>query len=170
MKDKINYRKAAGIIQAANIEERQKHGGPMMLQGYAAIFNSPTDLGRFDEVISATAFENADVSDVRFMVDHAGIPLGRTSAGTMTLRTDSKGLQYTVTLPETARAAEVFEAIRRGDLTQSSFAFTIAAEEWQEENGRQVRYIKEVAVMLDASCVTFPAYPDTTVEALSLGM
>ena len=168
MKEKINIRKASGTINAANVEQRQKHGGQMMLEGYAAIYSSFTNLGRFDEVILPGAFNNADLSDARFLIDHAGVPLGRTSAGTMVLTPDARGLKYSVTLPETARAVEVYEAVRRGDLSQSSFAFTIAAEDWQTVEGRRTRYIERVGVVVDASVVTFPAYAETTAEALPL--
>lgn len=168
MHTKINYRKAAGLIKAANVEERQNHGGQMVLEGYAAVYNSFTNLGRFDEVILPGAFDAADITDARFLIDHGGIPLGRTSSGTMVLTPDARGLKYSVTLPETARAAEVYEAVRRGDLSQSSFAFTIAAEDWQTVNGRKTRYIERVGLVVDASVVTYPAYAETTAEALPL--
>ena len=168
MNEKINYRKASGKIYAAEVEQRQNNGGAMILQGYAAIYNSRTDLGQFDEVILSGAFNSADTSDARFLVDHGGIPLGRTSAGTMQLEADAKGLKYTVQLPETARAVELYEAIRRGDLSHSSFAFTIGAEDWKTENGRRVRYIEAINLVVDASVVTFPAYPETSVEAFAL--
>lgn len=166
MKSKINYRNSVGTISATEVNQRASKPGKMMLEGYAAVYNSRTNLGRFDELIMPGAFDAADISDARFLIDHEGMPLGRTSAGTMKLTPDKKGLRYVVFLPETERARELYEAVKRGDLNKSSFAFTIAAEDWQMENGRQTRYIQSISTVVDASVVTFPAYLDTSAEIL----
>lgn len=167
--ENIQYRTAPTPIEAKAPEQRQAQGGQMILAGYAAVFNEPTSLGRFDEVITAEAFEAANLEDVRFLVDHSGVPLGRTSAGTMELATDARGLRYKVVLPETARARELYEAVRRGDISQSSFAFRIGREDWEQVDGRLTRFVRSISVVLDTSAVTFPAYEQTTVEALPFG-
>ena len=167
--ENIQYRTAPTPIEAKAPEQRQAQGGQMVLTGYAAVFNEPTSLGRFNEVITPEAFEAANMEDVRFLIDHSGVPLGRTSAGTMELATDARGLRYRVTLPETARARELYEAVRRGDISQSSFAFRIGREDWEQREGRLTRFVRSISVVLDASAVTFPAYEQTTVEALPFG-
>jgi len=164
MKSEIQYRQAPEPIKAAPINQRANDGGQMIVEGYAAVFNQSTNLGQFYELIAPGAFDAADMSDVRFLVDHTGVPLGRSSAGTMSLEIDGQGLRYRVTLPDTARGRELYTAISRGDISQSSFAFTIEAQTWTESNGQLLRSVDKIGTVLDASAVTFPAYPTTSVE------
>ena len=58
-------------------------------------------------------------------------------------------------------------SIERGDVSQSSFGFTVASDEWRKEEGEEVRYIKKLKRLFDVSPVTFPAYPDTDVAKRS---
>lgn len=161
----VQYRTATAPIAAA-ATKRNAQGGELRVQGYAALFNEFTDLGQFVEVITPAAFDFADMEDVRFLVDHEGIPLGRSSAGTLTLEVDAKGLRYVATLPNTNRGAELYEAIRRGDVSQSSFAFIIEGENWTEEGGRLVRRVEAIRAVLDVSAVAFPAYAKTSVQTM----
>lgn len=163
MKNEIQYRFAPEPMRPAEAEAR-KVGGPMKLAGYAALYDSVTNLGQFNEVIAPGAFDNANLEDVRFLVDHEGLPLGRTSAGTMTVEADLRGLRYEVSLPDTSRGRELYEAVRRGDISQSSFAFTIDSQAWSESNGQLLRTIQRVGLVLDASAVVYPAYQETTVS------
>ena len=162
--EEIQYRTAPVPLSAEPINQRAKDGAGLVLSGYAAVFNETTSLGRFDEMVLPEAFREADLSDVRFLVDHTGVPLGRTASGTMQLETDARGLRYVVNLPDTARGRELYEAVRRGDVSQSSFAFIIEKESWNETNGRLVRSIEKIQTVLDASAVTFPAYANTSVS------
>jgi HK97 family phage prohead protease len=75
----------------------------------------------------------------------------------------SSGLHYAATLPETAEARELYEAIKDGRLSHSSFAFTIAEEEWEPR--MKLRRITRIGEVLDVSPVSFPAYVETSVEA-----
>ncbi len=98
--------------------------------------------------------------------------LGRTKAGTCTLRIDEVGLFYEATLPDTQQARDVKTLIDRGEITGSSFAFDIADEQWKSErqDGRviQVREVLKVSPLYDVGPVTFPAYQATTAEARRL--
>lgn len=165
MKNEIQYRFAPEPMRSTEAEAR-KVGGPMKIAGYAALYESTTSLGQFDEVLAAGAFDESNLEDVRFLVDHTGLPLGRTSAGTMTVTPDARGLRYEVSLPDTNRGRELYEAVRRGDISQSSFAFTIDKERWTEKNGRLLRTIERVGLVLDASAVTYPAYELTSVQVV----
>jgi HK97 family phage prohead protease len=138
--------------------------GSLRLEGYAAVFNQVTDLGTFREVIAPGAFDGADISDVRFLLNHTGLPLGRTTARTLQLGIDSTGLHYTVTLPDTSGARELWQAVARGDVSQSSFAFTIAGESWNTSAG--LRIVEQIGSVLDVSAVAYPAYTGTSVSAL----
>lgn len=135
-----------------------------ILEGYAAQYNVSTDLGPFKERIRPGAFAEADMTDVRFLVDHSGIPMGRTKAGTLEVWEDVGGLRYRVVLPDTERANELQAAVERGDITQSSFAFTIAEETWDTTTG--TRIIDKVGAVLDVSAVGFPAYETTTITTV----
>lgn len=148
-------------VQYRNAEMRAADDD-MIVEGYAAVFDSVTDLGAFKERIAPGAFSDVLDNDVRFLVNHDGMPLARTSNGTMTLQEDQHGLRYKAHLSDTQAGRDVYTMIKRGDLSQSSFAFTIKEESVDEEG---VRVIEKVASLLDTSVVTYPAYLDSSVYA-----
>jgi HK97 family phage prohead protease len=154
-------RNAPGSIEPTN-RAAEPTNGALSVTGYAARFNEITALPHFLERIAPGAFTRADLSDVRLLVDHAGVPLARSSSGTLRLEVDKTGLRYTAELPNTERGRELYEAIRRGDVSQSSFAFTIARQTWTEHKGQALRTIEDVGVVFDVSPVTYPAYPTTS--------
>lgn len=146
--------------------------------GYGAVFNSLSeDLGGFREVIRPGAFdvalERADL-DVMARLEHKGglDILGRTSAGTLEVGVDERGLWYSVDLPDTNTGRDVRELIRRGDIAHSSFAFHLAAggDEMRTEDGGIVRYVHEIEQLVDVAPVSQPAYARTVVEARSVEM
>ena len=138
--------------------------GPTV-SGYAAVFNQTTDLGKMYERIEPGAFDGADMSDVRLLINHEGLPLARTASGTMALLIDERGLRYVATLDTTEQAHALASAARRGDVSQSSFAFTINRQRFEEHNGKPLRIIEQVGTVLDVSPVTYPAYPGTEFKA-----
>lgn len=150
---KIQNRKCSHAIRAAS-------NGPTV-EGYAALFNNITDMGTYYESIERDAFNDADLSDVRLLINHDGIPLARTKSGTMAVMVDERGLRYLATLDQTEQAYQLASAARRGDLNQSSFAFTIQKQRWTETRGRAHRVIEKIGVVTDVSPVTYAAYPDT---------
>ena len=143
------------------------------LSGYAAVFNSRSqDLGGFVEVIRPGAFARALDMDVRALWNHdSNHVLGRTKNGTLRLREDEHGLYMEVDLPDTAMGRDVHEMVRRGDVDQMSFAFSVnkGGEEWRKEDGQQVRELLDVA-LYDVSPVTYPAYEATSVSARALAI
>jgi HK97 family phage prohead protease len=150
-----------------NTELRAVDGpqGPQ-ITGYAAVFNSESeDLGGFRETIEAGAFRNSIVTgaDVRALVNHdPSQVLGRSKAGTLRLAEDQHGLRYEIDLPDTTAARDVRESIKRGDISGSSFAFTVpeGGDRW-EGNSRTLTKVE----LFDVGPVTFPAYPATVTEA-----
>lgn len=143
------------------------------MSGYAAVFNSRSqDLGGFVEVIRPGAFARALDMDVRALWNHdSNHVLGRTKNGTLRLREDEHGLYMEVDLPDTAMGRDVHEMVRRGDVDQMSFAFSVnkGGEEWRKEDGQQVRELLDVA-LYDVSPVTYPAYEATSVSARALAI
>lgn len=145
------------------------------VEGYAAVFSSPTTIDWFTEVIEPGAFDEAlSRSDCRALFNHKdSYLLARQSSGTLQLSIDERGLRYTFESPNTTMGNDILEMITRGDLKESSFAFTVAEQEWAEEkddagNWTYTRKIKKVDRLYDVSPVTYPAYQDTSVAARSL--
>lgn len=139
--------------------------GKMVLEGYAARFNDVTDLGFFKERIQRGAFDNVLSDDVRFLLNHDGMPLARTTNGTLKMEVREEGLWTRAELNDTQAARDVYAAVRRGDISQMSFAFTIAED--AHDTDANLRTITKVKRMYDVSAVSFPAYPTTTLEARS---
>jgi HK97 family phage prohead protease len=140
------------------------------LAGYAARFGSETVIaGLFREVIAAGAFAEAiPRSDVRALFNHDAnqLPLGRSSSGTLKLAEDDRGLTYEVTLPDTTLARDLYASVKRGDVRESSFAFTVLEEEWAyPKNDLPLRTIQKIEELFDVSPVVYPAYDTTTVSA-----
>jgi len=159
-----NQHKDAEKRTMGTIEVRDAEGDEMTLEGYAAVFNSETDLGAFREVIRPGAFDDVMDNDVRALINHdPNLILGRTGNGTLELSTDERGLKYKVKLGDQQYARDFYESVKRGDISQSSFAFTIDKQSWNEE--RTVRSVDKVRQLLDVSPVTYPAYAAATVQA-----
>jgi len=137
------------------------------IEGYAAIFDSETNLGWFTEEIARGAFQGADMTDVVALFNHdPNFPLARTSSGTLNLEVDEKGLKYTFEAPDTTFGEDLLKMIRRGDISQSSFAFTIKEQQWIDRaDAPMKRIIREIDTLYDVSPVTYPAYKETSVTA-----
>lgn len=148
------------------VKVREKEDGPKIV-GYGAVFNQLSDeLYGFRERIAPGAFANAlKKSDVRALFNHnPDYVLGRTTNGTLKLEEDEKGLRYEIIPPDTQWARDLIKSIQRGDINQSSFAFTVKRDKWEEtEDGITIRTILEFDEIFDVSPVTYPAYPQTAV-------
>lgn len=144
--------------------------------GYAAVFNSPSEDMGFVEYIEPGAFREAiPKSDVRALFNHdPNLILARTASGTLKIEEDAKGLRYEFRIPETTFGNDFSVMLQRGDVSQSSFSFTVKEQEWGENKRSDgsveyTRRIKKVERLYDVSPVTYPAYPDTEVALRSLG-
>jgi len=142
--------------------------------GYGAVFNRESSLiaGWFKEIIEPSAFDHVLDDDVRGLFNHdPNYILGRTEAGTLSLGVDETGLRYEITPPETQTIQDlVMQPLIRGDITQSSFAFSVAikGDEWDEdEKGVVIRTITKIQRLYDVSPVTYPAYPDASAATRS---
>lgn len=152
----------------------QAEGQAPVIRGYAALFNQLSeDLGGFREQLSTGAFSDAMAnSDVRALINHdSNLVLGRNKSGTLALREDAAGLFVEITPPDTQAARDLIEVMRRGDVNQMSFAFTVAKEDqtWTRDGtGPWLRTIKRVSRLYDVSVVTYPAYPQTSAAVRAL--
>lgn len=136
------------------------------VEGYASTFDSYVLLSRdgidYSEKIDPTAFDEADMTDVVFRIDHEGAVYARTSAGTVQLDVDEHGLHIVTDLSRTARSRAIFEDIEAGNYPQMSFAFTVADDEYDKQT--HTRIIHRVAKVFDISPVSFPANPNTVLS------
>lgn len=146
----------------------------MTLEGYALKFDKfSEDLGGYIEIIHKNALDDADLSDVRCLMNHdENLVLGRTKNQTLELSVDEVGLQFKSKLPDTQNARDLYTLVKRGDIDQCSFGFFIDSQgyEMREENNRIERHINKFLALYDVSVVTYPAYEDTSVESRSLKM
>jgi len=129
--------------------------------GHAAVFDQLSeDLGGFKERIHKNAFDDVLDNDVRAFFNHdPNHLLARVSSGTLKLSIDEKGLKYEFSVPDTSSGRDLLVSMERGDISQSSFAFTIDDDSWDKENGRDIRTINKVKRLYDVSPVSIPAYP-----------
>jgi len=162
----VEQRKA----KADGVEIRQAQlraaSEPMVLEGYAALYNETTNIGNFREMIAPGAFAEVLDDDVRLLLNHDGAPLARTRNNTLRLKDDEKGLYYRAELVDTQAGRDLYAMVKRGDITQSSFGFTIEKQDIQEDG---MRLITKVGRLLDVSPVTYPAYESTEVYARKAG-
>ncbi len=160
-----------------NIDTRteKRDDGSTTITGHAAVFNQmSSDLGGFREIIAPDAFSGVLNDDVRALVNHdPNLLLGRTTSGTLRLEQTEKGLQYSFDVPDTTYGRDLVISMERGDITQSSFAFTIENDSWETTEDGEVRTINKVKQLYDCSPVTYPAYPtsdDLTLAQRSLAV
>lgn len=157
-----------------NWELRKEDDEVREIVGIGAVVEQRTDLGWFEETIKRGAFDAADMSDVVALFNHdPNQILGRTTAGTATVSISDNGdLKYSF-IPdmENPTHKSVVRSIQRGDIKQSSFAFSIkrdggsawlSSEKYGDMGHREIRAIEKV---YDVSPVTYPAYSNTSVSA-----
>lgn len=158
-------------LQEVRMEEVN---GKPTLSGYAAVYNQlSVDFGGWREIIRPGAFSGslAKGPDTRANVDHQGglNTIGRTRNGTLQLNEDAQGLRVTIEPPDTQAGRDVMTLVKRGDLNQMSFAFWTLRDNWLETGEYVLRELHEVDIDGgDVSVVTYPAYPQTSVQTRSL--
>ena len=152
--------------------ELRAGGDSRKIEGRSIVFNSLSqDFGGWKEEISPDAIsdEIINASDILFLLNHSdsrGI-LGRKRKGSGSLSTEIRedGVYFSFEAPQTSLGDELLEYLRRGDITQCSFAFTVDDDDWKEqEDGSYIRTIKKFHRIYDMSAVYTPAYTDTEVK------
>jgi HK97 family phage prohead protease len=155
----------------ASAQPLQSENGGKTVAGYAAVFNSPTDIGgMWTEVVQPGAFTDtlANDQDVLALYSHElERLLGRESAGTLRLKQDDKGLAVEIDLPDTSDGRDVGVLIQRGDLKGMSFGFSVTKQEWDETVTPPKRTIMAVE-LYEVTITADPAYPDTEIGMAEL--
>lgn len=139
------------------------------ITGYAVKFGerSVPIWGSFVEIINRGAFDNADMSDVVMNFSHDDTQiLARSSSGTLSITIDEIGVSFSFDAPNTTLGNDMLELVRRGDVNQCSFAFTVSEEKWTwrtDDNGMDydLREVNAVSKVYDFALVVHPAYPST---------
>lgn len=171
MEKKIEYRRLQ--LRASDGDG----GDSMHVEGYAAVFGEKTMLyespysgTKYYEVIAPNAVDaNTDMRDVILRYNHsdAALILARTSNGTLRITPDAKGIKIDADIAPTTAGKDIYQLIKRGDISKMSFAFTVDKEDWETDsaNKEETRTIQHIDMIMDASPVDFPAYDGTSISA-----
>jgi HK97 family phage prohead protease len=162
MKDNREYR-----TLNLEVETRNEAGDPSyIVRGYASTFEPYVlfEEGgiQYKEQIDPHAFDETDMSDVVFRVDHEGTVYARSSAGTLKVGFDEHGLYDEADLSKTAKARGLFEDIAAGNYPKQSFAFSVREDSYDKDT--HTRTIHKIAKLYDVSPVSFPANPGTELD------
>ena len=160
------YRQTRSV--PVSFHTRSDDTGPV-IAGYFAVFNNPTELwpGCIEQ-IAPGAFASSLGLDVRALIDHdTRLVIGRTVAGTLTLREDDTGLYGEIKINEhDSDAMNLYARVQRGDVSQCSFGFDIVAEDYVvSPDGQTCTWTIREVKLYEVSVVTFPAYDATSVSA-----
>ena len=156
-------------------EQNEEHGH--FLTGRPIVYDTKTDLGWYDEIIAPGSLDDADLRDVRFLVNHNTdmIPLARSrnnnENSTMQLSVDNEGMKIRVDLDteNNSEARNLYSAVERGDLDGMSFMFTVDSDSWIDpDSDHPIRTINKLGKVFEVSAVTFPAYEQTSISARGL--
>lgn len=158
----------------ASVDETHGH----TLTGQPIVYNERTNLGWYDEIIADGALAEADLRDVRFLVNHNTdmIPLARSrnnnANSTMQMEViEGKGMAIRVDLDteNNADARSLYSAVERGDISGMSFMFRVDGESWDDiESEHPTRTVTNISKVYEVSAVTFPAYEATSIQARGL--
>lgn len=162
-KEKIERRNYAFPVTVTGDDDKRS------VEGYAMLFNTPSDGLPITEVIERNALDGViEKSNVFALLNHDDsrgiLARSKNGVGTLSLSVDYKGLKYCFDAPRTALGDELLEYLRRGEVSESSFAFTVAEETWERQaDGSWKRTIHKFDQLFDVSPVFDAAYSATSV-------
>ncbi|RZJ19116.1 MAG: HK97 family phage prohead protease [Brevundimonas sp.] len=151
-----------------SLESRSSDDGARV-GGLGITYNSATEIGdSFKEVFAPGAFSGSIASDVLAFFGHdRNRVLGRTTAGTLRLSEDERGVSYEIDLPDTSDGRDLAVSVGRGDIRGTSFGFRAIKETWDDTTEPPTRTIHK-AELREISPTAQPAYGDTTIALRSL--
>lgn len=148
--------------------QTREDGEKLSIEGYFAVFNSNYDIAPgLSESIAPGAFTDSMSGDIRALINHdTTLVLGRTKAGTLTIREDSHGLWGHVDInPNDVDAMNLYERVKRGDVDQCSIGFDIRSEDTDIRDDGSIHWTIKAVDLYEVSCCTFPAYQETNISA-----
>ena len=140
----------------------------MIIEGYFAVFDSIYQIWNdMSESIAPGAFSNSLSGDVRALINHdTTLVLGRTSAHTLELKEDSRGLWGRIVVnPKDSDAVNAYERVKRGDVSQCSIGFDIVKQDTEVREDGSVHWTIREAKLWEVSMCTFPAYEEPNISA-----
>ena len=155
-----------------NLEE-----DPRRLEGRAIVFDSySNNLGFYEKINrSAVTQELINNSDIIFTFNHDPNQLlarYRNGGGSLDVELREDGVYFSFDIPNTTLGNDIYELIKRGDISNCSFCFSISDEKdsqkWEKREGKMYREIMKIGGLYDLSAVTYPAYSDTDINARSI--
>lgn len=166
-------------VEFRNLEMRAAEDGgeELHVEGYAAVFNqrtllweSPFSGTKYYEIIDPGAVDaRTDISDVILRYNHSdsALILARSSNGTLTVTPDATGLKISAKIAPTTAGKDIYQLIKRGDISKMSFAFSVDKDSWEsdQEAKTETRTIQHIRSVCDVSPVDFPAYDGTSISA-----
>lgn len=179
MKHRDDMDRASSVwMEAVPVDETRDSDGDvktLRVRGYAILWNTKSErMGRIVETIDPRALDHIgdlNASDVRMQGQHEGNALARTTNGSLRLVKDQRGVLIEADLdPRRVESRDLYYAIERGDVSQMSFGFRIApgGESLDEQPDGTIRaHVTRIDLLHEVSAVTFPAYRETTIEALA---
>ena len=159
-----------------NAQNNEKYGD--YIEGRAIVFDQPTDIGLFTEIIDKNALKETDLRDVRFLINHNTdmIPLARSRRNnensTMQMVVGEEGMDIRANLDteNNADARALYSATKRGDISGMSFMMTVKDEDWDfTDEERPVRTIRSIGRIYEVSAVSYPSYPQTSLSVEARG-
>ena len=146
----------------------REDGEDLRIEGYFAVFDSNYEIfDGYSESVASGAFTDTLDGDIRALIDHdTRLVLGRTSAGTLELRQDDKGLWGSIKInPNDQDAMNLYARVQRKDVDQCSFGFNILDEETEKRDDGTIHWTIKKVELFEVSCCTFPAYKETNISA-----
>lgn len=159
-------------IRAENDEKRGDY-----IEGRAIVYDEATDMGWYQEIIDKGALDDADLKDVRLLVNHNTdmIPLARSrnnnenSTMQMTVGEEGMDIRANLDTDNNADAKSLYSAIERRDISGMSFMFMVDEDRWENiDSDYPTRHILGISKVFEVSAVTWPAYEQTTLETRGL--
>jgi len=181
--DNLPERESRFLAASVELRAAAESDSAPKVRGYAAKFDSLSEnLGsekyQFREIIKPGAFDDVLGDDVRALFNHessAILARSKNGEGSLRIGTDDVGLWYEFEAPDTQVGRDLVTSLKRGDVDQSSFSFTVSedGQNWRETKDGDgptiiTRTITKIKRLFDVSPVTYPAYPDATVALRSL--
>lgn len=153
-------------VQLRVKDTQTANDGSHVISGTAVVFDQPSEAMPFIEYVSPLAFNNVDFSSVQLLYNHDfSSILARVDAGTLEITVDTKGLNFTATLPDTQLGNDTFTNIQNGNLQGLSFGFTIADDSWGlDKDNNEVHTINQIDQLFELSLTPIPAYQETSVK------
>lgn len=172
----MNEKEMRAYMCDVSTREDETHGN--VLEGIPIVYDVATDIGgMWKEIIDRGALDQADLKDVRFLVNHDtdSIPLARSrnnnANSTMQMTVQEDGLHVRVDLDTEGnpRAKELYSAVKRQDISGMSFMFNVKGDRWDDlDSDYPTRHITALDRIFEVSACSFPAYEQTSINARSL--